>query len=90
MRLAPGVLAVSIVLLGAATADADVLDEFQQLDERGLTPAPLVPTTAPRALRPLDRTLSPGPSRRSGGYSLRLATPTTTRSSCSRAVSTGR
>jgi hypothetical protein len=66
-------VAVSIAMLGTATADAGVLEEFEQLDVRRLTPAPLVPTTAPRALRPLDRALERASTRRASGYAFRLA-----------------
>jgi hypothetical protein len=55
-----------------ATADADVLDAYQRLANRGMTPAPLVPTAVPPALAPIDRTVGFGGAR-GGGYSLRLA-----------------
>jgi len=74
MRLALGVAAFAAALLVPPAAQADVLAVLQQLDERRLTPAPLVPTTAPRSLRPLDRTLESATTRRRAGYSLRIAT----------------
>jgi hypothetical protein len=69
--------AVTCVALGAlaapAAASADALDVYSGLAERGLSPAPLVPTTVPPSLRPLDRTLTSSPGRRRGSYALRLA-----------------
>lgn len=69
--------AVTCVALGAlaapAASSADVLDVYRELAERGLSPAPLVPTTVPPSLEPLDRTLATFPIRRRGGYALRLA-----------------
>ena len=67
------VAGVAIALLGSAPADAGVLEEYGRLDARGLTPAPLVPTTAPRTLTPIDRYVSLGGGRRASGYTLRLA-----------------
>src|SRR5215210_2806534 len=54
-------------------AGADVLDTYQELAARRLSPAPLVPTTVPRSLRPYDRTVAFGPSLRRSGYALRIA-----------------
>jgi hypothetical protein len=59
-------------LAGPGTAQADVLIEYESLAERELHPAPLVFTTAPPSLRPIDRTLEPLASRRRAGYGLRL------------------
>ena len=52
---------VSFVLASlslAAPARADVLTTYSELAGRILSPAPLVPTTVPPILSPLDRTLS--------------------------------
>ncbi len=69
--------AVTCVALGAvaapAASSADVLDVYRELAERGLSPAPLVPTTVPPSLEPLNQTLATFPIRRRGGYALRLA-----------------
>ena len=51
---------------------ADVLTVYGDLAERRLSPAPLVPTTVPPSLAPIDRTITPGSSRRRSGYALRL------------------
>jgi hypothetical protein len=59
-------------LAAPAAASADVMETYQDLAERRLSPAPLVPTTVPRSLSPLDRTVSGSGSRRRGGYALRL------------------
>ena len=68
--------AVTCVALGALAApagsSADVLDTYRELAARRLSPAPLVPTTVPPSLTPLDRTITPSPSRRRSGYALRL------------------
>ncbi len=56
----------------AAPARADVLDTYQRLAARGLTPAPLVPTVVPPRLSPLDRTISTGTTRGGRGYSIRF------------------
>ena len=72
----PGcVIAVSITLAGLgvpAVAGADVLDAYQRLAARGLTPAPLVPTVVPASLAPLDRTISAGATIGGRGYAIRL------------------
>ena len=66
---------VSFVLASlslAAPARADVLTTYSELAGRILSPAPLVPTTVPPILSPLDRTLSTEGTRGGRGYSLRL------------------
>jgi hypothetical protein len=66
-------IAVAIVALAApAAASADVMGLYQGLSARRLSPAPLVPTTAPRSLSPLDRTAEVLGSRRRSGYGIRL------------------
>ncbi len=57
-------------LVGPAAAGASVVDTYQQLAERGLKPAPLVPTTVPGNLAPIDRTVSLMGIRR--GYAIRF------------------
>jgi hypothetical protein len=65
-----------VTLLAAAgapaTAGADVLDVYQRLASRNLSPAPLVPTTVPPSLAPIDRTVALSPSRGGRGYALRF------------------
>ena len=62
--------ALGVVLLAPAPARGDVLDVYTRLAERELRPAPLVLTSVPRALAPLDRTVTTFGTRR--GYGLRL------------------
>jgi hypothetical protein len=57
-------------LLGPAAAGASVVDTYQRLAERGISPAPLVPTTVPRSLAPMDRTIDVIGTRR--GYAIRF------------------
>ena len=69
------VIAVSIALAGLsapAPARAGVLDTYQRLAARGLTPAPLVPTTVPPTLAPAERTIDSGTTRGGRGYSIRI------------------
>ena len=64
---------VALVILSApAASSADVLDVYQDLAARRLTPVPLVPTTVPPSLAPLNRTMTASPSRRRSGYALRM------------------
>ena len=65
-------LVLVVGLAAAGAARADVLSEYQSLAERELRPAPLVLTTAPPSLRPLDQTIQGSASRRRGGYGLRV------------------
>ena len=62
----------AVALIAPAASSADVLDVYQGLAARKLHPAPLVPTTVPRTVSPLDRTIAPSPSRRRKGYGVRL------------------
>jgi hypothetical protein len=72
-RCARSLTVVALLALAApAAARADVLDTYQDLAERELSPAPLVPTSAPPSLRPLDETVTRSPSRRRSGYGVRL------------------
>lgn len=73
MRRTATALSIALAALGiAAPARASVLDTYSRLAARGVKPAPLVPTTVPRALSPLDRTATNGTTRGARGYSLRL------------------
>jgi hypothetical protein len=66
-------LGVALAALSApAAAGADVLDVYQQLASRGLSPAPLVPTAVPPSVRPYDRTVGLGSTRGGRGYALRI------------------
>jgi hypothetical protein len=67
------ILAAILTVTVAPAADAQTLDAFERLTKRTLSPAPLVPTTAPRSLRPLYETLSTTGSR--ADYAVRIATP---------------
>lgn len=69
--LSAAALLVALTLPAPASA-AGLLDTYQRLAERRIAPAPLVPTTAPRILRPLDRTLDVGTTRGGRGYSVRV------------------
>jgi len=62
-----------VALCVPAGSSADVLSVYQDLAERRLSPAPLVPTVVPPSLAPLDRTIATSPSRRRSGYGLRMA-----------------
>jgi hypothetical protein len=64
---------LSFALAVPAPAAGRVLDVYQDLVDLRVRPAPLVPTKVPRALRPIDRTIAVGSSRRRGGYGIRLA-----------------
>ena len=61
-----------VALSVPAGSSADVLGVYQELAARRLNPAPLVPTSVPPSLAPLDRTMSSSPSRRRSGYALRM------------------
>jgi len=66
-------IAVGVALAGLvspAAARAGVVDTYQELAERGLKPAPLVPTTVPRSLAPIDQTVGLMGTRR--GYAIRF------------------
>jgi hypothetical protein len=66
-------IAAAVTLTIAPSADAQTLEAFDRLARRNLSPAPLVPTTAPRSLRPLSETLTATGSR--ADYAVRMATP---------------
>lgn len=72
MRRIP-LLAVLAFCLLAPAAHADGLDTLQRLAKRHLSPAPLVPTAAPRPLSNLEVALTTSPARGKRGYGLRLA-----------------
>jgi hypothetical protein len=67
--------AVVAALAVPAPAGAVVYDVFQNLAERRLSPAPLVPTTAPPLFLPLDVKMINSQSLRRGGYAVRLVHP---------------
>jgi hypothetical protein len=69
--LAAGAISIALIA-SSAPASASVLDTYQGLAERHLSPAPLVPTTAPPSLAPLDRTVTSSTSLRRSGYGIRL------------------
>jgi hypothetical protein len=71
MRRVP-VLTVLVFCLLAPAAHADGLDTLQRLAKRHLSPAPLVPTAAPRPLSNLEVALTTSPVRGKRGYGLRL------------------
>jgi hypothetical protein len=74
-RSARGLIALTtLVVAGAAPAPApaDVLGVYERLAELDLSRAPLVPTTVPASLRPIDETIALGSSLRRGGYAIRL------------------
>lgn len=55
-----------------APAGAGVLDTYQRLAGRNVSPAPLVPTAVPPSVSPVDRTISNGTTRGARGYSVRI------------------
>jgi hypothetical protein len=66
-------LTVAALALTVSLAHADGNAALKQLASRHLNPAPLVPTTAPPSLEPIDSTLHlTSHSRAPGAYSLRL------------------
>jgi hypothetical protein len=62
-----------VALSAPARSSADVLTVYEDLAERRLSPAPLVPTDIPASLAPLDTTIASSPNRRRSGYGLRMA-----------------
>lgn len=67
----PALTAVALLSVPAA-AEASVLDTYQRLAERRLSPAPLVPTKIPKAFRPIDRAPEIGTTIGGRGYAVRL------------------
>jgi hypothetical protein len=61
-----------VALTAPASSSANLLDVYQELAARELRPAPLVPTSVPRTLAPIDRTMTSSGSRRKSGYALRV------------------
>lgn len=53
-------------------AAASLRDVYSQLAARNLKPAPLVPITVPRTLRPADDTIEAGTTRRRRAYGIRI------------------
>lgn len=75
-RSAWSLIALTTVVVAAGTsapAEADVLSAYERLAERNLPRAPLVPTTVPKALRPIDRTVDGLSGRRRSAFGLRFA-----------------
>jgi hypothetical protein len=66
------VAVLMVVLTTAGSARADILDTYQALARRHLSPVPLVPTTVPRSLEPADQTITRSTSRGRGSYSIRI------------------
>jgi hypothetical protein len=68
------VVSVPLALAGLCepAAAERVLDVYSRLAARDLRPAPLVPTTVPRTLAPIDRTLEVLQTRRRSAYGVRL------------------
>jgi hypothetical protein len=73
MRLLACAGGVIVALATPAVAGASVLDVFEKLAGRGLSPAPLVPTRAQPLLRQFDSTLDRSSTRRRKAYAVRLA-----------------
>ena len=72
-RIALGASVTVLAVLGsAASANASLLLEYSDLAHRQLTPAPLVPTTAPKAVSPLVSTLGDITPIGRKGYRIRL------------------
>ena len=66
-------LTMAALAFTVSTAHGDGNSALKRLAHRHLHPAPLVPTTAPPSLRPIDSTLQlSGHSRTPGAYALRL------------------
>lgn len=63
---------VIVALLAPEAASADVMSLYQDLSARRLSPAPLVPTVAPRAFGSLDQAMDVLGSRRRSGYGFRI------------------
>jgi hypothetical protein len=71
-RCAIAAATVAAVLGVPATAGAELLDAYQRLAERRLSPAPLVPSAIPRVFEPIDRAPELGTTIGGRGYALRL------------------
>jgi hypothetical protein len=63
---------VIVALAAPEAASADVMSLYQDLSARRLSPAPLVPTVAPRVFGSLDQAMDVLGSRRRSGYGFRL------------------
>jgi len=68
------VACIALVALSvpAESSAEDALQVYQRLALRRLSPAPLVPTSVPPSMGPLERTMTTFPSRRRSGYGLRM------------------
>src|SRR3954447_19680185 len=65
-------IGASVVAIAAPPAHAGFIEVSQDLAKRKLRPAPLVPTTAPRSLSPLDSTIERSTTRRRSAYAIAL------------------
>jgi hypothetical protein len=65
-------LSFAILAIAVPPAQAGFIEVSQDLAKRNLRPAPLVPTTAPRSLAPLDATIGRTPTRRRSAYAIAL------------------
>jgi hypothetical protein len=72
MRRTLWIAGALVALAFPPSASADVMTLYQKLSARKLSPAPLVPTVAPRAFGSLDQTMDGLGSRRRSGYGFRL------------------
>jgi hypothetical protein len=70
--LSCGIL-VALVVAAPAEAQVAVLDTYRELDQRRLSPAPLVFTTRPRGARPLGNSVSRAPSGTRRGYGITIS-----------------
>ena len=71
-----GLIALTIAVCGGAAvppAEGDVLSAYERLVARDLPRAPLVPTTVPKALQPIDATVDGLSGRRRSAFGLRFA-----------------
>lgn len=72
MRRRLWIAGLLVALAAPPSASADVLYLYQKLSARRLSPAPLVPTVAPRLFGSLDETMDILASRRRSGYGFRI------------------
>jgi hypothetical protein len=70
--VAVAALTVLAPLSVPAVADAKLLDTYQRLAARRLSPAPLVPTDIPRVFQPIESAPEPGTTIGGRGYAVRL------------------
>jgi hypothetical protein len=68
----PALTAVALLGVPAVAEAGELLDAYQRLAARRLSPAPLVPTKIPKAFRPIARAPELGTTIGGRGYALRL------------------